>query len=31
MEIAPDRSMEIKRIDEGPYHITHWFTFDVIV
>jgi hypothetical protein len=24
MEIMPDRSMEIKRIDEEPYHITQY-------
>jgi hypothetical protein len=31
MEITPERSMEIKRVDEEPYHIAHLFTFDVIV
>jgi hypothetical protein len=24
MEIMPEGSMEIKRIDEEPYHITHY-------
>jgi hypothetical protein len=24
MEIAPDRSMEIKRVNEKPHHITHY-------
>jgi hypothetical protein len=24
MEIMPDRSMEIKRVDEEPYHITQY-------
>jgi hypothetical protein len=24
MEIMPEGSMEIKRVDEEPYHITHY-------
>jgi hypothetical protein len=31
MEITPDRSMEIKHVDEEPYHIMDLLTFDVIV
>jgi hypothetical protein len=31
IEITPDRSMEIKRVDEEPYHIMDLLTFDVIV
>jgi hypothetical protein len=31
MEMMPEGSMEIKHVDEEPYHITHYFTFDVIV
>jgi hypothetical protein len=31
MEIMPDRSMEIKRVDEEPMSYKSLFTFDVIV